>query len=243
MPTYALFLQDRLPLPPSEQEKEVPVLWREVSSDVFQIPIKRVTFALDFRALAAAAQADGGLICENGNALFLHRPFDLPPDFWPDAPVFSSHRGLDAHLSVGCNHALAATLNFNLVAEVRREETDALPIGMICELPEALPFGGLLRRLSTEFGGMEAAVINGRETVSRIAIMGAMTPGLLQKADEAGAQAYLTGQVRDIARKEAEKRNTAVFATGHDRAEWWGLRFLAGEMKQAFSGLETRVVR
>lgn len=222
----------------------MPLLWREIpESSLDRTAVKRVTLALDFRALADASAETGGLLYEDGDALFLHRPFELPPYIWPDAPVFASHRGLDAHLSVGCNYALAATLNFNVVSEVRREETDALPVGMICDLPEALPFGDLLRRLYSEFGGIEAAVINGRETVSRLAVMGAMTPGLLQKADEAGAQAYLTGQVRDIARKEAERRGLAVFATGHSRAEWWGLRHLAWELGQAFSGLETRVIR
>ena len=239
------FLQARFPLPPSEQKSDVATLWRPPLDNVSSDPIEHLTLALDFRALANstnASRSDGTA----AQAFFLHRPFDLPADFWPGVPVFASHRGLDAHLSVGWNPVLAQTLQLQNVAAVYRNPDDlnTHPVGMIGDLPEPVSFADLLQRFSLLFGGMETGIINGRgESMERLAIMGAMTPALVRQASEAGATGYLTGQVRDVARDEAVGCGLAIFATGHQRAELWGLHQLARELQEAFPALQTRVVQ
>lgn len=247
--TLQAFLRARFPLPPDEQETEVPALWRAPKNDAPNALISDLTLALDARALPTRPQesepSGDASDAEHGNhALFLHRPFDLPPFVWANAPIFASHRGLDAHLSVGWNPALAREIGLQNVSELFRtdEKATAHPIGMIGDLVAPVSFGELLRALSHAFGGMEAALINGRQTVNRLAVMGAMTPALIRQAAEAGAQAYLTGQVRVVARDEAARNQIAVYATGHKRAELWGLHTLARELRDVFPDLRTHVL-
>ena len=233
------FLHARFPLPPEEQEADVPTLWRTSSNTD---KITRLFLALDARAFTpfAACQEPS-----EGDVVFLHRPFGLAADVWPDIPVFASHRGLDAHLSVGANPALQKTLNLYNVSHLWREAESPdtnHPIGMVGDLNQPVRFHQLLNGLSLVFGGMEAALVNGQNAVSRLAVVGAMTPELVRQAAQDGAQGYLTGQIRDVARAEAERLNVAVFATGHKRAELWGLKQLARELEASFPALKAIVV-
>ncbi len=249
--TLRAFLLARFPLPPDEQKNEVPTLWRAPKNYAPTAPISDLTLALDVRMLPSLPSRpqpgdETAEVCEERteHALFLHRPFDLPPPAWADAPVFASHRGLDAHLSVGWNPALGQQLGLQNITELFRtdEKATAHPIGMVGDLPAQVSFGDLLRALSGTFGGMEAALINGRQTIDRFAVMGAMTPALIRQAADAGAQAYLTGQVRDVARNEAAQNKIAVYATGHKRAEFWGLHTLARELRTNFPDLRTHIL-
>ena len=236
--SLAHFLQARFPLPVSEPA-DVPTLWRTPPAFSPDAPISHLTLALDARALGTTAESE-----PESAAVFLHRPFDLPAGVWANAPVFASHRGLDAHLSVGWNPALQKNLSLKDVVLLWRDgdQNTAHPIGIVGDLKQAASFHQLLNGLSLVFGGMEAALINGQNRISRLAVVGAMTPDLIRQASASGAQGYLTGQVRDVARSEAERLGVAVYATGHKRAEIWGLKQLARELKESFPDLQTVVV-
>jgi len=96
-----------------------------------------------------------------------------------------------------------------------------------------------LARVETEIGGSESAIAPRRAEIRRVAVVGAMTDALVREAAAAGADAYLTGQMRVPARKAVEETGIGVVATGHARAEAWGIRALAAGLRERFPALET----
>jgi putative NIF3 family GTP cyclohydrolase 1 type 2 len=70
-----------------------------------------------------------------------------------------------------------------------------------------------------------------------------MTPELIARALESGAQAYVTGQLRQPARAPALAANLFVFAIGHRRSEQWALDILATLLRQQWPNLVLREMR
>ncbi len=94
-------------------------------------------------------------------------------------------------------------------------------------------------RVEAELGGSESIIPPRRPTIRRVAVVGAMTDALVREAVKAGADVYLTGQMRVPARKAVEEAGIGVIAAGHARAERWGLRALAASLRERFPALDT----
>ena len=99
----------------------------------------------------------------------------------------------------------------------------------------------MLDALNTEFGGHDAVLEPGQPEVSRLALMNAMRPDLLDAVAGQGAQVYVTGQIRPGALTEARRLGMGMIALGHRRSELWGLRRLAHELEMAFAALRCTV--
>jgi putative NIF3 family GTP cyclohydrolase 1 type 2 len=229
------FLAARLALP-ADAEPDVPLVWRPAQREG---PLRRVGLALEFSSVVekAAAECDG---------LFLHRPFRFPVSALPGIPVLASHSGFDIHLTTGFNPALASALGLREIHPLFRPDRpgDAVPIGMIGTLAAPIPMRDLLHQITAEFGGYdEAAVVPDAAPSLRVAVMNALNPALIALAAEQGATVYLTGQMRENARTAARSSATSVIAAGHDRIEYWGLRRLGHEIRQALPAVETVVLR
>lgn len=61
---------------------------------------------------------------------------------------------------------------------------------------------------------------------------------LVIEAAARGANIYLTGQWRQPAQAAVSETGINVIAVGHRRCEEWGLRALAGVMRERWSKLE-----
>lgn len=230
------YLRRRLAVPDGD---DVPLYWRPGAAAA--TPVRRIGLALERRSCLHAG--DSGV-----DALFLHRPFLLPDHVLPGVPVLASHRGFDAHLSVGYSPALAEALGLCPPLEpLHRADKGGARVGMIGNLAEPESWYALRARLTAQFGGAEL-ILPGRRLaegggmVDRMAVVGAMTPELLAEAADRGAQVFLTGQFREGSRKAAEASGVAVFAAGHRRAERWGMVRLASELTAAFPGLKAAVL-
>ena len=194
-------------------------------------PVRRLGLALD---------PPEGFIdwvrAERLDAVFLHRPWGLsePERQWlreADIGVLGYHLAFDERLTTGFNPALAAACGWGAPEVLGHKE--GRPLGMICALPAPAAFETVAARLHAEFGGAEQVndPIKGNEIVTHAAVVGAMTDALVREAHERGAGVYVTGQWRQPARAAVRESGVGVVATGHRRAEMWGLRALAREIR------------
>lgn len=169
------------------------------------------------------------------DALWLHRPWKLPEQALPGAGVLAHHLAFDERLTLGLNPDLADALGLIHVSPFGRKA--GRPIGMAgpvaaCSRPDAI------RQAMDLFGGLEDVIIGRREAVRRVAVVGAMTPGLIGHAAQARVDLYLTGQLRKPALDAALAAGLSVLAVGHGRAERWGLRLLASKLRTRFALLD-----
>ena len=194
-------------------------------------PIRRIGLALEPWAELNQWANDRQL-----DALFLHRPWKLEPEqLEPDIGVVSYHLAFDERLTLGFNSRLAEVLGMEAI-EVLGEK-QGRPIGMIGKiLPQS--FASYRIYIDEVFGGQDKAYPGCCESVSQVAVVGAMTDELVREAASRGADVYITGQLRQPAEEAVLDTGIGVIAVGHRRCEEWGLRALAGVMRERWFGLE-----
>ena len=170
------------------------------------------------------------------DALLLHRPFGLWPARLPAGlGVLAYHGALDDAVWTGPHLPRA----LHLVPDSEPLLRDGAPIGTVGTLPEPLAWPDLLDRLAAETGAPdEAHAPAAGEEVQRVAVVGAMTEPLVEAARQRGADVYVTGQVRRPARAAVERTGTGVVAVGQAASERWGLRWLAGLLRERWPGLD-----
>lgn len=232
------FLEARLALPPSASGNEVPLLWRPANTDRDR-PLRRIGLALEFSRGGKTEAAD----CD---ALFLHRPFQFPPDALPGIPVLASHAGFDAHLTTGYNPALATALGLQNIAPLFRGDRpgEVVPIGMIGTVDPPQTLKAWTEKVTQEFRGLDVSVLQDTgASVRRAVVMNALNPAMVVLASEQGATVYLTGQMRENARPAADLQGMSLLAAGHERIERWGLRRLAAETAMAFPELNVHLLQ
>lgn len=198
--------------------------------------------------LGLALEAEPGLaewlFRENIDALWCHRPWQLDPAALPPGVgVLFHHLPFDEALTVGFNRPLAEKLRLENLEELGHKQAPGLPPRAIGMLGEAAPesLDAWLESLEREFGGFEAVLAGRNELIGRVAVVGAMTDALVREAADRGAALYLTGQVRQPARRAVEGTGLSVVAIGHRRSEAWGLRALAVVLTEKFPDVETAV--
>jgi putative NIF3 family GTP cyclohydrolase 1 type 2 len=195
-------------------------------------PVRRLGLLLEPSADVGAWAMENAL-----DAVFLHRPWGLAPDALPPGVgVLAYHRGFDARMSVGWNPRLAAALGMRGLRPLG--EKDGAPLGMIGDV-DAQPWEAFRALFEAELGGSESIIPPRRSEIRRVVVVGAMTDALVREAAEAGADVYLTGQMRVPARKAVEETGVGAIAAGHARAEAWGLRALAASLRERFPAMDT----
>lgn len=176
---------------------------------------------------------------EQLEALFLHRPWGLTSVHVPDGVgVIAYHRPFDARLTVGWNPRLADALGLTQVEWHGVKE--GVPLGM---LGTCAPTGWpeVLQRVTEIFGGVETVQAPQAADVRRMVVVGAMTDALVRLAAARGASVYVTGQWRTPARRAVEETQLGVIAVGHRRSEAWGLRALAGALRERWNHLTVTI--
>ena len=194
-------------------------------------PLRRIGLALEPDASLRHWVQRFGL-----DALILHRAWRLDLGLLPPGiGLLAYHLPFDEHLTLGWNPLLAGVLGLTDLEVLGTKQ--GRPIGMIGRVEDA-DFVVLRGRIERELGGVEEVVLPRKETVARIAVMGAMTEALVREAAARGAAVYVTGQLRVPARQAVEETGIGVIATGHRRSEEWGLRMLADVLRSRWPDLE-----
>ncbi|MBE9177523.1 Nif3-like dinuclear metal center hexameric protein [Oculatella sp. LEGE 06141] len=181
-------------------------------------------------------------IAERLDALFLHRPWMLQLDQLPaDLGIIAYHLGFDERLTLGFNPRLAVALNLTNLEPMG--EKAGRTIGMVgTVLPQQGDRSMSLRnryytQLADIFGGLESIQNPSEQPPSRVAVVGAMTDALVREAAQRGAELYITGQFRTPAEPAVQETGMSVAVVGHQRSEEWGLRALAGVLRDRWSHL------
>jgi putative NIF3 family GTP cyclohydrolase 1 type 2 len=193
-------------------------------------PIRRIGLALE-----PWMQLDEWVGDERLDALFLHRPWKLELErLEPDVGVVAYHLAFDECLTLGFNSRLAVALGMEGIEVLGEKE--GRPIGMIGEV-QPQSFASYCSYIDEVFGGQDKAFSGSSEKVSRVAVVGAMTDRLVREAALRGANVYVTGQLRQPAEEAVRETGISVVAVGHRRCEEWGLRALAGVMRERWCEL------
>ncbi|MBA3441399.1 MAG: Nif3-like dinuclear metal center hexameric protein [Pyrinomonadaceae bacterium] len=170
------------------------------------------------------------------DALFLHRPWQLDPQqLAGDVGVVAYHHAFDERLTLGWNLRLAEAMELSQV-EVLGHKDDR-PLGMIGEV-RAQSFATFRLRIAQTFGGEEQTRLYDKGEITRVAVVGAMTELLVGEAWHRGAQVYVTGQWRKPAGRAVAENGIGVIVVGHRRSEEWGLRALAGVIRERWAEVE-----
>ena len=178
-------------------------------------PIRRMGFALD-----PWPTLPSWLEHEDLDAIFLHRPQQLDRDTVPPT------RGV---LYAGAPFDERLTIGF-----VR-------PLGMVGDLPKPVTTAEWRRLVMDMYGGVDEVWENNVQSIRKVAIVNQITPALVQEAANRGAQAFLTPILRESAQASCRANNMAAFSTGIKRAEHWGLRTLAGMIRERWAGVRTAI--
>ncbi|MBV8883288.1 MAG: Nif3-like dinuclear metal center hexameric protein [Chroococcidiopsidaceae cyanobacterium CP_BM_RX_35] len=194
-------------------------------------PIRRFGVALE-----PWSQLADWAIAERLDGLFLHRPWKLQSNqLPPDIGVVAYHLPFDERLTLGFNPRLADVLGMSEL-EILGEKAGRA-IGMIGEIPTQ-SFADYCCYLNEVFGGQDAAHAGGQNEIKRLAVVGAMTDALIRGAALRGADIYITGQLRQPALAVVLETGISVVEIGHRRCEEWGLRVLAGVLRERWAQLE-----
>ncbi len=178
---------------------------------------------------------------QNLDALFLHRPWHLDTQTLPDdIGVLAYHLAFDLTLTVGMNARLANILQMTHLVPIAYK--DGLPLGMLGDIPVTSTYD-FLETLTELFGTSPVVENNTHETISRIAVVGAMTDSTIREAAEQGAHLYITGQFRQPARAAVRETGMTVTVIGHKTSELWGLRTLASLLRERWAHLDVIIAR
>lgn len=170
------------------------------------------------------------------DALFLHRPWRLDRgSIDPTIGVLAYHLAFDERLTLGYNDRLAAVLAMPHFEVLGTKE--GRPLGMIGDVPP-LPFAQYTEMLHEIFGGLDFVQAGPQSEVRRLAVVGSMTDALVREAAAHGADVYVTGQFRQPARAAVLETGIGVLEVGHRRSEQWGLRALAGVLRERWARLD-----
>ncbi len=178
---------------------------------------------------------------KNLDALFLHRPWRLDREALPsDIGILAYHLAFDLTLTLGLNLRLANVLQMTHLVPCAYKEN--LPLGMLGDMP-VTSTDSFFETLTELFGTPPVVEKNTRETISRIAVVGAMTDSTIREAAEQGAHLYITGQFRQLARAAVNETGMTVAVVGHKTSELWGLRTLASLLHERWAHLDVVVAR
>lgn len=168
------------------------------------------------------------------DSLFVHRPWQLDPEL--KIGVIYYHLAFDQRLTLGFNPRLAEALS--LVNVQPFGEKAGRTIGMIGESPPQ-SFDRYSAQVREIFSGYESAIAH-KETVRKVAVVGAMNEELVRSAAAQGVDVYITGQFRISAKTAAIETGMSVIEVGHRRCEQWGLRALSGVLRERWTTLQIR---
>ena len=211
----------------------------KASDDMLNSPVKCIGLMLEpFPQLANWTKQN------RLNALFVHRPWKLEKmtssQRVQGVGILAYHYAFDELLTTGYNPRLADVLLMNDIEVLGHKE--GRPLGMIGDVPK-MNVQTFHTQVQEVFGGLEGAYLNSEsaEEVTRVCVVGAMRDKLIREANERGANVYITGQYRDHAQKAVDDTGMNILEIGHERCERWGLRALAGVLRERFAGLEVTI--
>ena len=157
-----------------------------------------------------------------------------------DIALYAMHTNWD-RAAGGINDTLAECLELSDVRPLGTEGEAALP--RLGNLSPPRPLADFARFVESALAcaGTSALRINGADPtrmIARVAVCGGAGAGLAEAAWAAGAEAYVTSDVRHHEFWEAEARGLALLDAGHCATETPGMRALVRSLPGLMAGAE-----
>ena len=112
------------------------------------------------------------------------------------------------------------------------------PCGRIGSLPTPITLQQFITEVDLALGGTPMAWGDSQRMVEKVAVVGGAADGEWRNALEAGADVFVTGEVKHHVSQEATKAGIAIVAAGHYATENPGMREMANQLKLRLPSIE-----
>ena len=151
--------------------------------------------------------------------------------------LFAYHLPLDCHIELGNNAGLGRALGVTQFEPLMPQEP-TVPV-FVGELSEVTPLMSVAERLSKQLG--RSVLSEGDCEVNRIAWCTGGGQGYIDKAADAGADLFVTGEVSEQTIHIARERGISFIAAGHHATERFGVQSVGAWLSQEL-GIEHHFV-
>lgn len=149
-----------------------------------------------------------------------------------DINLLAYHLPLDVHPEVGNNVQLAQRLGLTVTGPL--EPDNPRNVGLIGELDRSLSASEFAARIETALD-RAPLVVDHQQPIKRVAWCTGAAQGHIQHAINAGADAFITGEVSENTFHSAQENNISFFAAGHHATERYGVQALGEWLAERFN--------
>jgi dinuclear metal center YbgI/SA1388 family protein len=193
--------------------------------------ISGVTASLAFLEKAIAARADA-LVVHHG---YFFRGEDerivgqkrkrIAALLQADVSLFAYHLPLDAHQTLGNNTQLGRVLGLPVTANFGDSSRGAA-LGVYSDLPDACSTEALITLVQNKLGRTPVMVGPRQKQLRRVAWCTGGAQDMLQEAIDAGADAFISGEISERTTHLAREMDIVYLAAGHHATERYGVQAL-----------------
>jgi dinuclear metal center YbgI/SA1388 family protein len=153
-----------------------------------------------------------------------------------DLNLFAYHLPLDAHPRLGNNAQLARVLGLQAETAADGTPTTCGPDGLVWlgAAPGLATVGDLAARIDARLRRAPQVIGDPQRPIRRIAWCTGGAQGMLADAIDAGADAYITGEISEPTVHLARETGVAFIAAGHHATERYGVQALGEAIAQHF---------
>lgn len=149
-----------------------------------------------------------------------------------DISLIAYHLPLDAHAQLGNNAQLAAILGFQPTAALSRQNNHDM--GLLAQLPAAMSGGELASLLASRLDREPLHIAGTDREIRSVAWCTGAAQGYIEQAINAGADAYISGEISEQTVHLAREYGIHYFAAGHHATERYGVQALGQLLAQRF---------
>lgn len=149
-----------------------------------------------------------------------------------DINLIAYHLPLDGHDKLGNNAQLADVLELKMTGEFQTPYGPG--VGRVGSLKNTMSGYAFAEHVQDTLGRTPLYIPGRSEKVEKIAWCTGGAPDLIFAAAEAGADAYLTGEVAERTVAFAEELGLHFYAAGHHATELYGVQALGEHLAQKF---------
>lgn len=140
--------------------------------------------------------------------------------------LYGFHLPLDGHFEIGNNAQIAKALKLKIVQGFMQEGERT--IGIIADAEAPLSKSEFLDRIQAGFAhGYQHSFLFGNEKIQRVAICSGSGANGIDEAIRLGADAFITGEIKEAVPITCEELGFNLVSCGHHRTEIFGVRALA----------------
>ncbi|MEW6378109.1 MAG: Nif3-like dinuclear metal center hexameric protein [bacterium] len=143
-----------------------------------------------------------------------------------DINLAGYHLPLDAHPEIGNNILVCRKL--------RMQNIEALDVGFIGDLPAPAKLDALAGEVQDMYGREVMTFEFGLPEVKRIAIISGGSSYLWEEAQQAGADLFICGDMKESLVRKIEEAGFNVFVAGHYHTETLGIKALSEFLQERF---------